>query len=360
MHLRGEMGKVLRRPDYDRRKPNATATKARATVVKIEHGLNDASLTDVPDLPARPLDELRQRVAEAARRRDTGQYQQAGEDADRVLIELQIHVVSGARREAAELVTHAAYNAFVVATTTGCLHLAQQAARRAYEAAMIADRRELDAFAMFAQAPAIARTGDPDWAMELLDRALVDVDSANLAAIRHGDTVGAEMHGLLHLMRAHLAARDGDAADAHAHLDEAAGIAARTGERDAFRQHFGPTNVRVWRAAIGTELGEGAAVGDRLRHEPIDVDLLESPDRAAALHLDLARAYGQAEGDRDVEAMRHLDAADRFAPQRIRQDPAAQELMTALSHRAKRRVYEMDGLRHRLGGAPGAPGVVGG
>jgi hypothetical protein len=162
---------VLRRADYQGRRPNITAAEGRAAIVKIERGLNGASLTEVPALPARPLDELRRRVEEAARWRDAGWYRQAADDADGLLIELQIHIATDERRrEAAEVLTHAAYNAFVVATTHGYLHLAQQAARRAYDAAMIADYPELDAFSMFALAPAVARAGDLDWAADLLDR----------------------------------------------------------------------------------------------------------------------------------------------------------------------------------------------
>jgi hypothetical protein len=53
----------------------------------------------------------------------------------------------------------------------------------------------------------------------MLDRALNDAHQ--LTTIRDGDTLGAEMFGLLHLMGAHLAARDNDDDAAVDHLDEA-------------------------------------------------------------------------------------------------------------------------------------------
>ncbi|MGH4017432.1 MAG: hypothetical protein ACRDSL_26620 [Pseudonocardiaceae bacterium] len=68
-----------------------------------------------------------------------------------------------------------------------------------------------------------------------------------------------------------------------------------------------------------------------------------------ALHFDLARAYAQAEGARDAEAIRHLDAADRLAPQYVRPDPMARELVLTLDRRAPRRVWELDSLRNRFG-----------
>jgi len=44
-----------------------------------------------------------------------------------------------------------------------------------------------------------------------------------------------------------------------------------------------------------------------------------------------------------------LDAADRAAPQRIRPDPMARDLVATLDRRARRRVWELDSLRNRFG-----------
>ena len=134
-------------------------------------------------------------------------------------------------------------------------------------------------------------------------------------------------------------------------LNEAGRIALSTGERNGLRQHFGPTNVNVWRIAIGAELGQGPAVAERAEREPIDLNVLGSKDRTAALHFDLARSWAQAEGDRDSEAVRHLDAADRIAPTRIRKsnDAIARDLVLTLDRRARHRVWELDSLRNRFG-----------
>jgi hypothetical protein len=150
-------------------------------------------------------------------------------------------------------------------------------------------------------------------------------------------------------MGAHFAARDSDATTATDHLDEAGRIALSTGERNGLRQHFGPTNVNVWRIAIGAELGQGPEAAERVAREPIDLNILSSKDRTAALHFDLARSWAQAEGDRDSEAVRQLDAADRIAPTRIRNDPIARDLVLTLDRRARRRVWELDSLRNRFG-----------
>jgi hypothetical protein len=215
------------------------------------------------------------------------------------------------------------------------------------DAARIAERPELEAFAMFARAPSVARTGGRHRAMRMLNHALDDAQ--HLTTIRDDDTLGAETFGLLHLMGAHFAAQDSDAAAAADHLDEAARVAMLTGERNRLRQHFGPTNVNIWRVAIGAELGQGPEAAERVEREPIDLDILGSKDRSAALHFDLARSWAQAEGNRDSEAIRHLDTADRLAPSRIRNDPIARDLVLTLSRRAPRRVWELDSLRNRFG-----------
>lgn len=324
--------------------------EGKRVISRIERGLNDAALDDAPDIEPRSLEELRPLVAGAARLRDEGRYSAAASNTDQILIELQAHVATGdgdQRREAARLVAHAAYNAFVVATTYGYLHLAQHAAQRAWEAAQATEDPELIAFAMFARAPSIARNGGRGRAQRLLDRAITEADS--LTSMHNGETRGAETFGLLNLMRAHLAAREEDADTAHAHLNAASEIAALTGERNGFGQHFGPTNVRLWQVSIGAELGEGPEIAEWIDREAVDLSVLDSRDRVAALHFDMARAYAQAEGARDGEALRHLDLADRMAPQRIRQDPIARDIVAGLVRRTHRRAWELDSLRNRFG-----------
>ena len=330
--------------------PDRESARAEAVIAQIERGLGEATLDEVPDLAPRPLDALDDWTRSAMELRDTASYRSSVEGIDDVLIELQVHLATSAGRErlrAAELLTQAASHGFVLATTFGYLHLAQFAAQRAFDAAQIAERPELEAFAMFARAPSVARTGGRHRAVRMLDQALDEAQRSS--AIRDGDTLGAETFGLLHLMGAHLAARSNDAPAALDHLDEAARVALLTGERNGLSQHFGPTNVKVWRVSIGAELGQGPATAERAEREPIDVDTLDSKDRIAALHFDLARSWAQAEGDRDSEAIRHLDTADRIALQRIRNDPIARDLVLTLDRRAPRRVWELDSLRNRFG-----------
>ncbi|MBV9163816.1 MAG: hypothetical protein JO281_20205 [Pseudonocardiales bacterium] len=133
--------------------------------------------------------------------------------------------------------------------------------------------------------------------------------------------------------------------DARAHLAEAERIAARIGECNGMRMHFGPTNIALWRLAVGIELGEGGRAyaeppGHR-RTWPCSTAMavLNSKDRASTLAFDLARALVQDGAQRDAEAIRHLDTADRLAPSRIRNDPIARDLVLTLDRRARRQAW---------------------
>ncbi|MGH3938566.1 MAG: hypothetical protein ACRDTG_07995 [Pseudonocardiaceae bacterium] len=186
----------------------------------------------------------------------------------------------------------------------------------------------------------------------MISRVSPNVDLSAAAAQRgydDSDTLAGEMTGLMHLAQAHTAAREKLADDAATHLAEAQRLAARLSERNGMLQHFGPTNVALWRLGIGIELSDsGRAYEETVRAE-LDLSALGSAERAASLRLNLARALVYSRKDRDAEAIRHLDAADRLAPQRIRMDPMARELVLTLSRRAPRRVWAPDSLRNRFG-----------
>ncbi|MGH3717660.1 MAG: hypothetical protein ACRDRI_02265 [Pseudonocardiaceae bacterium] len=169
-----------------------------------------------------------------------------------------------------------------------------------------------------------------------------------MARLRDEKTLPAEVLGMLHMRHAWIAARRRAGDEATAHLDEAGTIAARIGECNGMRRHFGPTNVRLNRLGIGVELGEGGRAYAEITRTLRDVDALGSTSSSEA-HRDLARALVQDGPDRDAEAIRHLDTADRLAPQRIRLDPIARELVTDLSQRTRRRVWELDSLCNRFG-----------
>ncbi|HEV2778398.1 MAG TPA: helix-turn-helix transcriptional regulator [Actinophytocola sp.] len=326
------------------------SAEALATLPGISVALHDATLGDVPDMPARPVDELAAWAARANEHTAHSCYSAAGRELGALLAELHIQAVTGngdIRRAALIALVEACFVASGVARALGNPDLAVAAARRAEDAARRLDDPALSAFAAMTSTSALSRLGARHRAQLVAVAALADVERA--ADPTAPDTSPAEAAGMLHLSSAQMAAKDQRADQARAHLDAARELAERTGERNRLWFSFGPANVRAWSLSIAVELGNGPGLAEQIEATPGYDESLATRDRRAALHFDIARGYGQAGGARDTAALRHLDLADRIAPQRIRHDPVARELLHELDMRARLRAWELDSLKSRLG-----------
>jgi plasmid stabilization system protein ParE len=194
----------------------------------------------------------------------------------------------------------------------------------------------------------LIRLGARHRAAAVLSKALVDLES--IADPTEADNGPAQAAGMLRLASAQLSSRQGRTGDADTHLAQAVELASATGECNDLNFHFGSASVAAWSVSIGVELQRGPDAAERVAaNVPQMAAVLASAERRSGLHLDLARGWAQAGGDRDAEAIRHLDTADRIAPTRIRNDPIARDLVLALDRRAKRQVWELDSLRNRFG-----------
>jgi transcriptional regulator with XRE-family HTH domain len=327
--------------------PDRGTADALSVVAEITPLLYDITLDHVPDIPARPVEQLASWAAQANAHCDEARYALAGKDLGALLTELHVHAAKGSpaiRRTALAALVEACAVAFGIARQLGHPQLAVQAMDRGHAAAVRLGDPALAGFAGLARAGAFSRLGARRTAAAVLSEARAAVEGE---ADPTGDDVrAAEALGMTHLLAAQLAGRDGRAGDADAHLAEAADLAAATGERNTLAWHFGPANVAAWSLAIAVERGDGPSHAERLDANPVAP---VSAGRRSRLHLDLARGYAQAEGGKDNEAIRHLDAADRIAPIRVRNDPIARDLVLTLDRRARRRVWELDSLRNRLG-----------
>ncbi|MEU4803621.1 helix-turn-helix transcriptional regulator [Actinosynnema sp. NPDC023587] len=326
------------------------SANALATLPGISVGLHDATLDDVPDVPARPLHELVEWARTANEHSAHSRYGAAGRDLGTLLTDLHVHAVAGSgddSRVALRALLEACMVAAGVARSLGNADLAVAAAARGREAAARLDDPALSAFAAMTSSTALSRMGARHRARSIaateLER-LADVSDPSAP-----DTASAEALGMLHLTSAQMAAKAGQAQDSTAHLSEAADLARRIGEQNTLWFSFGPANVSAWALSIAVESGGGPAAAERITAAPGYDAALTAADRRAALHFDLGRAFAQAGGARDAEAVRHLDTADRIAPQRIRHDPVARELLVQLDHRAKVRAWELRSLKNRLG-----------
>lgn len=321
-----------------------------ASLPAIRLVLNDFGPMDVPDLtPCRP-DELASLVDCANGHCSQANYSLAGHDAGVLLAESQasaLTVAADERDRAFTTVLTACFVAGVVSSRAGNIDLAATAARRGYDLAQQQDNAALVGFARWYWACELVSMGARTRADAVSSAGIDDLTPA--VRLSSSDTLAAELVGMMHLQQARAAARQQRTDDAHAHLDEAAQLAGRVGECNGMQQHFGPTNVTAWRVSIGVELAEGARVYEDATAAPIDIDVLGSRERSSSMHFDFARVLAQEGGPRDGEAIRHLDSADRAAPQRMRNDPIARDLVLTLDRRAQRRVWELDSLRNRFG-----------
>ncbi|MBV8540681.1 MAG: helix-turn-helix transcriptional regulator [Pseudonocardiales bacterium] len=331
--------------------PDRATLEGRAALPGISLALNDVGPDEVPDVTPRPLDELVAWAERANEHRDQGRFSQAGQDLGTLLTELQAHglTAAGADRDRAftALVKSCIVAGDVAFRLAGNGDLSISASRRGYDMAARHGDPGLIGCARWIWAIRLVEFGARGRASRVLTAGIDELGRS--ARLRAEDTFPAEMLGFAHLVQAQRAARDKQNDDAHAHLAEAGEIAARVGECNGNLQHFGPTNVAVWRLGVGIEMGEGGRAYESATRTPLDVAALNSKERASALYFDLARALVQDGPNRDAEAIRHLDTADRLAPTRIRNDPIARDLVVTLDHRAPRRVWELDSLRHRFG-----------
>ncbi len=333
-----------------------TATAVPA-ISEVSLALHNATLDDVPDLRARPLPELAAAAARANLHRDNARYAIAGQGLGAVLTELHVWAVTSSagedRQAALAALAEACLVAYLMARRTGRTELAMTIAERGYEAARRAERPDLAGLMAMNRSGGLMGLGARWRATAVCTEALGEVSA--LPGPTPDDTRTAEARGMLLLTAGLVAARDGRPQDTAAYLTEAHDLAAHTGERNHMRFHFGPTNVAAWELGLAVESGTGPDAAERFITAPIDFSVFASKEREADVTFDLARAWAQADGARDGEALRALDTADRLAPLRVRNDPLARDLVLTLDRRARRRVWELDSLRNRFGIAGEGP-----
>jgi transcriptional regulator with XRE-family HTH domain len=331
--------------------PDRATLEGQAALPGISLALNAYGPDEVPDLIPRPLDELLAWAERANKHRDQGQYWLAGRDLGTLLTELQAHALTAGptkRLHAFTALTTVCVVAGIVANKIASnIDLAISAARRGYDMAARVGDPTLIGFTCWSWAGKLTLLAARGRAARVLTTGINELGRS--AQLRGEDTLTAQMLGFLHLAAAQCAARDKRADDAQEHVAEAGQIAARIGEHNGLRMHFGPTNVAVWRLGIGVELGEGGRAYEEVTRLPLDVAMLGSEERSSALHFDLTRALVEDGARRDAVAVRHLDTADRLASTRLRNDPIARDLVVILDRRAKYRTWELDSLCNRFG-----------
>ncbi|WP_280264644.1 helix-turn-helix domain-containing protein [Nocardia wallacei] len=167
------------------------------------------------------------------------------------------------------------------------------------------------------------------------------------------DTDTIQAYGMLHLSAALAAAVQGDRTGADTHLSEADDIAGRLPvETGTFaRLWFGRPNIGIWRAAIGLELGDGAAVAERARS--VNIAAVPGKSRRAEFFMEVGRSLLTDPHRRD-EGVSVLLRAEQLAPQRVHADVFVREAVADHLRAARRDAggRNLRGLAWRLGIAP--------
>lgn len=143
-----------------------------------------------------------------------------------------------------------------------------------------------------------------------------------------------DLHGMLHLTAALWLAAAGQPSDVDRHLDEAAAHAAELGEPDGPGYAclaFGPTNVRVWRALVATELGDPDRALAAI--DGVEVRVLPTPRRRAAAHVEHGRALAAL--GRDDDATIEFLRAEQESPLLVRFDPVVRDAVAAIRVRTR-------------------------
>jgi hypothetical protein len=107
-------------------------------------------------------------------------------------------------------------------------------------------------------------------------------------------------------------------------------------------------SFEFWEVHLAVERGEGGKVRELARG--IDTRDVASATRRAAFYTDLGRGLATERAYRQ-EAVTALRTAERLAPQRVRANPFAREIVTDLMRRARRDAVgrELRGMAYRMG-----------
>jgi transcriptional regulator with XRE-family HTH domain len=212
-------------------------------------------------------------------------------------------------------------------TKTGDAYLAWLAADRAATAAMRLDSPALKSLAAYQVTCALLE----------LDR-IDDAERLSLAtaeSIDDDSPLGVSAQGALFLISAVIAGRRNDRKSATERLRRAQYLADALGE-DANHgwTAFGPTNVAIHQVSVATELGDA----ETAIHYAEQIDTSNLPEvlrsRRAQVHLDAAWAYAQRKDD--AAAVINLMETERVAPQVLRYNFLARDILRGLLKRERR------------------------
>jgi transcriptional regulator with XRE-family HTH domain len=153
--------------------------------------------------------------------------------------------------------------------------------------------------------------------------------------VRSGELGLTSVAGSLWLIGAMIAARRGDTGEAAQRLGMAQRLADLVGHDANYAwTAFGPTNVAIHRVSVAAELGDAAAAIDAAAAVNLDNLPIGLTSRRAQTLIDLA--WAQSQRKRDAEALLNLLEAERIAPEAMRYNVLARQIVRQLLTRSRR------------------------
>jgi transcriptional regulator with XRE-family HTH domain len=277
-----------------------------------------------------PLDDLRARIDRAHKHRRHAHYGDLTTELPQLLADTAntAQALSGAERQRAfGLLAETRHDAAMVTKKLGYVDLASIAAAQAMRAANASGDPLLITAMAWTQAEVYLTAGAVDEAHEITAGSIDELDPR----LGEGDASTWSLWGTLHLVESVIQAQWKRRQEATSHLVEAASAADRVGSgRSAYQTEFGPENRAIHAVHVALELGEGVEALDRIA----GVRMNGLPRERRARHgIDRALAHSRA-GD-DSTACEEVLAADKIAPECVRNHPIAREIVGTATHRAK-------------------------
>jgi hypothetical protein len=307
----------------------------RRVLLGLGSPLDGTLLDDDPDVMV-----LDRRVNEAWKLRQGSRYMELGQKLPGLLVGAQVacqEMTGDQQAVALGLLAHSYNTASSVLRKLGDNGLAVIAADRAVQAARTVGEPLLLAATAYRLANAFLPAGRVVEAKEIALSAASGLEARLDASTAHLATWG----GLL-LTAAVAAARQGDSGEAWELVGDAKAAARRLGTDHAdLHTIFGPTSLAIQGVQVAAELGDGREVLRRARFvEPTRLPTYLVERRSHYL-IDVAR--GHASRADDPAALATLLEAERLAPQEVRYNPIASELVMVLLKRERRTATQ--GLR---------------
>jgi tetratricopeptide (TPR) repeat protein len=224
---------------------------------------------------------------------------------------------------------------------TGRAELSWIAADRGVAAANRSGDLDVHASLIRTTAFAMAASGRPEEAIELIARA-----AGTFQPEMARSKASASVYGTMLLTGAVISAGQGGRSDAETYLDEADAAASVVGyDGNELWTAFGPTNVAIHRANVAAAVSDMDTVLSACGS--LQVDHMPT-ERRVRLHLDVARA-SLAVGDRE-DALATLVRAEASAPSQIRHHRITKDVVNSLVETATRRPgVELTRLAHAVG-----------